>query len=49
MDGKEAAHERVDPAVIGITARFESGKEIAGVRPYEAGIKGTGVSKTAII
>ena len=49
MDGEEAAHEGVDAAVIGIAARFESGKGIAGVRPYEAGIKGTGISKTAII
>ena len=49
MDGEEAAHEWVDAAVIWIAARVESGKGITGVRPYKAGIKGTGVSKTAII
>jgi len=49
MDGEEAAHEGVDAAVIGIAARFEFGEGIAGVRTYEAGIKGTLVSGTAII
>lgn len=49
MDGEEAAHEGVDAAMVGIAARGELGKGKAGVGTQKTGIKGTLVSKTAII
>jgi hypothetical protein len=41
MNGKEATHEGMDAAVVGIAARVKLGKGKSGVGAQETGIKRT--------